>query len=143
MNERERKLTGFIQRNALLIFGEELKWYTLPNLNADLLGRDKNGHPVIAEVKCWDDKYPTNRDKQEYQSIGQILHYANIFQKQHADAENIRLFIIADLPSPKVEDCCEYLRLYGFNIQHLSTLEARETVLQSRIDALQKKTQFS
>ena len=125
MNTPERELTDWILENALLIFGEEVKWYTLPNLNADLLGTDKNGNSVIVEVKWWDDKYPSNRDKQEYQSIGQILHYANIFQKKHPDAET-RLFIIASSTSQKIEACCEYLRLYGFNIQHLSKLDTLE-----------------
>lgn len=135
----EPELTDWIQKNALLIFGEELEWYTLPNFNADLLGTDKNGNPVIIEVKKWTDS-SANRNIQEYVSIGQILHYANSFQKQQPNAD-IRLFIIADYLSEKVEASCEYLRLHGFNIQHLSWAEARAARLQARIDALEKKSQ--
>ena len=139
MNTPERDLTDWILENSLQIFGEELKWYTLPNLNADLLGTDQNGKSVIVEVKSWDDKYPTNRDKQEYQSIGQILHYANLFQKQYPDIET-RLFIIANSTSPKVEACCEYLRLYGFNIQHLSKSEKIVEIVEKIVsDELEKK----
>ena len=133
----EQDLTDWIRENSRTMFGEELKWNTLPNLNADLLGTDKNGKSVIIEVKNWDDGYSSNRDKQEYQSIGQILHYANIFQKQHPDAD-IRLFIISNYSSEKVETCCEFLRVYGFDIQHLSvqiskleeSLEAAEKLLE-------------
>ena len=139
--DSEQDLTDWIRENSRIMFGEELKWNTSPNLNTDLLGTDKNGKSVIIEVKKWDDGYSSNRDKQEYQSIGQILHYANIFQKQQPDAD-IRLFIISNYPSKKVETCCEFLRAYGFDIQHLSVrsvqLERAESAAESAEKLLQE-----
>lgn len=136
----EKELTDWIKTNSLSLFGEELEWYTLPNFNADLLGRDKNGNPVIIEVKCWTDN-SANRNIQEYVSVGQIIHYANVFQTQHPDTD-IRLFIIAHSTSLKVVACCEYLRQYGFNIQHLSKLDALKKINEKLKKELEKHTRL-
>lgn len=136
--DSEQDLVDWIKKNSIIMFGEELKWYTVPNLNVDLLGTDNNGKSVIVEVKYWKEGGPSsNRDKQEYHSVGQILYYANIFQKQYSDAD-IRLFIISNVLFEKVKACCEFLRAYGFDIQHLSVLEKRVEKIEEAAEAAEK-----
>ena len=105
------------------MFGEEIHWSD-SRINADLIGKDSEGNAVIVEVKLWYDETP-NRKTQEHTCVGQIIHYANDYTNAYP-SENMRLFIIAQYSSHIVEYCCELLRAHGFNIQHLSVMDAIE-----------------
>ena len=131
MLDSEKNLESWIKKNSRLMFGEEFTWLQQRNVNVDLLGMDSEGKSVIVEVKLWADN-PSNRRKQEYACVGQILHYASyLIDSTHP--ENTRLFIISQSTSAVVESSCALLRTQGFCIEHLSVLDR----LEREIDRLQ------
>ena len=132
MFDSEKNLVSWVQKNSRIMFGEELKWHTLHNFRADLFGYDSEGKSVIVEVKLWSDD-ENNRRTQEYTCVGQIIHYANVFQTSGHD-KAMRLFIISSSISDLVESSCKLLREHGFNIQHLSVLDMIEKEVEKALD---------
>ena len=125
MLESEKNLVVWIKKFTHILFSEPICWHD-SDINADLVGKDSNDNPVIVEVKLWYDEMP-NRKTQEHTCVGQIIHYTYDYANANADtytSENTRLFIIAQEKSKIVECCCELLRAHGFNIQHLSVMDA-------------------
>ena len=121
MLNSEKDLVVWIKKFSHILFGEKIRWHD-SRINADLVGKDSNDNPVIVEVKLWYDDIP-NRRLQEHTCVGQIIHYAYDYANAYT-SENTRLFIIAQEKSEIVERCCELLRAHGFNLQHLSVMDA-------------------
>ena len=136
MLKSEKYLVVWIKKFSHILFGETICWHD-SRINADLVGKDSNDNPVIVEVKLWYDNTP-NRKTQEHTCVGQILHYAYDYANAYT-SENTRLFIIAQYKSKVVECCCELLRVHGFNIQHLSVMDAIKKEVGRREAELERK----
>lgn len=138
MNEKE--LIAHIRENTQSLFGEDICWDDNPlqfpgskrNRGADLTGVDSCGLCVIVEVKTdlSSDKRYQQKWHATFESIGQVLNYANAYMKHHKpsvdlknSAKHLRLFILGPMFSPTVEDVCEFLRMHGINICHISTTD--------------------
>ena len=136
----ENKLVDHIRENTQNLFEHDIRWDDKPlrlpgtkgELKTDLAGVDSDGLRVIIEVKT--DLSSSKRDQQRrhaiFESIGQLLNYANAYMKHHKpsvdlkdSAKYLRLFIVGPMFSQTVENVCEFLRMHGINICHISTTD--------------------
>jgi hypothetical protein len=136
----EDKLIAHIRENTQNLFGHHICWDDDPlrlpgtkgELETDLTGVDSHGLRVIVEVKT--DLSSSKRYQQRrhaiLESITQVLNYANAYMKHHKpsvdlkdSAKYLRLFIVGPMFSQTVEDVCEFLRMHGINICHISTTD--------------------
>lgn len=133
----EEELVSFIEDNSEDVFGEKIKWISSQtilgadkgSLRPDLTGIDSKGNLFIAEVKL---------GKPDRSVVSQILDYASYlittansedalstmgqaFREFIADDKHdLRLYIIGEEVSKKVERICEFLQERGINISHFS-----------------------
>ena len=145
MNEKE--LISHIRENTQSLFGEHICWddnalrFPGPKreLKTDLTGVDSQDLRVIVEVKTDLGKTTTQGWHATFESIGQVLNYANAYMETHKpsvdlkdSAKHLRLFILGPMFSQTVENVCEFLRMHGINIRHIytqpaSTLDTRSS----------------
>ena len=113
------------------MFGENICWDDNPlrfsgskrELKTDLTGVDFCGLRVIVEVKTDLGKTTTQGWYATFESIGQVLNYANAYMKNHKpltdlknSAKYLRLFIVGAIFSQTVKNVCEFLRMHGANV---------------------------
>ena len=133
---KEEVLISHIRENTRSLFDEDIRWddnrLRLPSSKrkreVDLAGVDPDGLRVIVEVKTDLDKSGAQGWHATFESIGQVLNYANAYMKAYKpsvdlkdSAKHLRLFIVGPIFSQTVEDVCEFLRMHGVNIRHIST----------------------
>ena len=135
MNEKE--LIAHIRENTQNLFGHYIRWDDEPlrlpgtkgELKTDLTGVDSHDLRVIVEVKTdlGSKRYQQVRHA-TFESIGQVLNYANAYMKNHKpsvdlkdSAKHLILFIVGPVFSETVENVCKFLRMHGINIRHIST----------------------
>ena len=135
----ENELISHIRENTRNLFGEDICWDDRPlqfpgpkrKIKTDLTGVDSCGLGVIVEVKTGlssDIKTDQQKWHAIFESIGQVLNYANAYMKNHKpsvdlkdSAKHLRLFIVGPMFSPTIGNVCEFLRMHGINICHIST----------------------
>ena len=133
---KEKELISHIRENTRRLFDEDIRWddnrLQLPaikrKIEVDLAGVDAEGLRVIVEVKTDLGKSGTQGWHATFESIGQVLNYANAYMKEYKpsvdlkdSAKHLRLFIIGPIFSQTVENVCEFLRMHGINIRHIFT----------------------
>lgn len=136
----EKELIAYIRENTQNLFGHRIRWdderLRLPGtkgqLETDLAGVDSDGFRVIVEAKTdlSSSESPQRRRHAIFESIGQLLNYANAYMKHHKpsvdlknSAKHLRLFIVGPMFSQTVGNVCEFLRMHGINICHISTTD--------------------
>lgn len=135
---KEKDLISHIRENTRSLFDEDIRWddnrLQFPTIKhkieVDLAGVDSDGLRVIVEVKTDLGKSGTQGWHATFESIGQVLNYANAYMKHckpsvdlKDSAKHLRLFIIGPMFSQTVEDVCEFLRMHGINICHTYTTD--------------------
>ncbi|MDE0324857.1 MAG: hypothetical protein OXN27_13160 [Candidatus Poribacteria bacterium] len=130
---KEQELISHIRENTRSLFDEDIRWddnrLQLPrNREVDLAGVDSDGLRVIVEVKTDLGKPGAQGWHATFESIGQVLNYANAYMKAYKpsvdlkdSANHLRLFIVGPIFSQTVEDACDFLRRHGVNIRHIPT----------------------
>ena len=133
---KEQELISHIRENTRSLFDEDIRWddnrlqlpATKRNIEVDLAGVDSDGLRVLVEVKTDLGKSGTQGWHATFESIGQMLNYANAYMKEYKpsvnlkdSAKHLRLFIVGPMFSQTVEDVCEFLRRHGVNIRHIFT----------------------
>ena len=137
MTEHDR-FKRYIMKHSDRIFGESIRWrnVTVPIVKKyqplDLAGTDSDGRTVIVELKTEFGK--RNENDGVFKGIGQIVYYANAYVRMYVfrdsskvsdedlinEIRKLRLFIIGTTYSQLLENTCQHLRTYGFNIRQLT-----------------------
>lgn len=128
-NQEKRILIPWIEKHSHLVFREKIYWsiekfrsLRETSITPDLIGEDRNGYPVIVEVKLKFNIPAKNnpRTDREHKSVGQILQYVCAYMRNYPSTQQLRLFIVSIDFSPDVNAVCKYLHSKGIRIKHIA-----------------------
>ncbi len=140
----ESEFTRYIEDNIFDVFGEEfiLRKQSLPSprggrIRPDIIGSDKTGNPIIAEIKLLKKRKDASVYWPMRESIGQVIDYAygyaRLIAKTPPSDTNLqntikvlRLFIVTEVYAESIENMCQLLRVQGINIEYISIERLRQ-----------------